>query len=139
MKKAALPWRANGKGLHVKGFRAAFHRLARRNARFFRRVAELGIPIVGIEPAVTLTYRQEYREALGAEADGIPPVQLLQEYLVQRLPELLAVPGERAPKLSGEYRLYAHCTERTSVPTAPGQWAEVFAAFGATLVPEDVG
>ena len=138
LRVVVLPWRPNGKGLHVKGFRAAFFRLARRNAAFYRSVAELGIDIVGIEPAVTLTYREEYRQELGSEADGVH-VQLLQEYLHARLPGLREAMGERAPKLSGQYRLFAHCTERTSVPSSPRQWAGVFAAFGATLVPEDVG
>ncbi|MEM6994997.1 MAG: FAD-binding and (Fe-S)-binding domain-containing protein [Myxococcota bacterium] len=138
LRVVVLPWRQNGKGLHVKGFVAAFARLARRNARFFRKVAKLGIPIVGIEPAVTLTYREEYRQATGDEAAGFG-VQLLQEYLHERLPGLLSALGDRAPRLTGEYRLYAHCTERTSVPTATRQWSEIFAQLGATLVPEDVG
>jgi FAD/FMN-containing dehydrogenase/Fe-S oxidoreductase len=138
LRVVVLPWRPNGKGLHVKGFRAAFYRLARRNAAFLRSVAELGIPIVGIEPAVTLTYREEYRHELGADAEP-PEVFLLQEYLRDRLPQLLQALGERAPQVAGEYRLYAHCTERTSVPTAPAQWAEVFEALGALLVAENLG
>ncbi len=138
LRVVVLPWRPNGKGMHVKGFRAAFHRVARRNAAFLSTVAELGIPIVGIEPAVTLTYREEYRHELGPDTAPID-VQLLQEYLHARLPDLLAARGARAPRLSGEYRLFAHCTERTSVPTAARQWTEVFASFGATLVAEDVG
>lgn len=138
LRVVVLPWRANGKGLHVKGFRAAFHRLAKDNAEFYRDVAGLGIPIVGIEPAVTLTYREEYRHELGQDADGLT-VMLLQEYLRERGPALLEALGDDAPRVSGAYRLYAHCTERTSVPTATRQWVEVFAAFGATLVPEDVG
>jgi len=138
LRVVVLPWRPNGKGLHVKGFRGAFHRLAARNAEFLREVARLEIPIVGLEPAVTLTYREEYRQELGDAVDGVH-VALLQEFLAARIHDRLQTLGDQAPQVSGDYRLYAHCTERTSVPAATRQWVEVFAALGATLTPEDVG
>ncbi|MFI7868900.1 hypothetical protein ACIF8X_24580, partial [Ectopseudomonas khazarica] len=77
------PYSANGKPLHVQGFLGAFARTARRNARRLQALANFGIPLVGLDPAMTLVYRQEY-----AKLDGLdcPPVLLPQEWLAEVLP-----------------------------------------------------
>lgn len=138
-----LPYRENGKALHIKGFMRRFRRVVRRNSRFYARVAELGVPIVGIEPATTLTYRDEYPTALdahhhggGQDAASAPPyrIQLLQEFLSEKLPEL----GSKAPALpSGSgaraLQLFGHCTERTEEVKSQEQWRSVFKAFGVEL------
>ena len=59
------PYFPNGKGAHVKGFLRLFRRQARVAAGRLRALAETGAPLVAIEPAVALTYRDEYREVLG--------------------------------------------------------------------------
>jgi FAD/FMN-containing dehydrogenase/Fe-S oxidoreductase len=142
-----LPFRENGKALHIKGFMQRFRRVVRRNTRFYARVAELGLPIVGIEPAVTLTYRGEYQSALApagagsAHASSAAPfrIQLLQEFLAQRLPEL------RVPSLAsvssgrGSLLLFGHCTERTEEVKSQDQWRAVFAAFGVSLDAQGTG
>src|SRR5699024_2391201 len=56
------PFRPNGKPLHVYGFLGAFGRLARKNATLLHAIADNGVPLVGLDPAMTLTYRCEYRE-----------------------------------------------------------------------------
>lgn len=138
-----LPYRENGKALHVKGFAARFRRVVRRNERFFRKVAQLGIPVVGIEPAVVLTYRDEYLVALGS-ADGELGqrerergfrVQLLQEYLIDKLPEL-DVPRATSPRALS---LFGHCTERTEAAQSQQQWRQVFERFGVDLQLETTG
>jgi FAD/FMN-containing dehydrogenase/Fe-S oxidoreductase len=136
-----LPFRQNGKALHIKGFLGRFQRLVESNSRFFSQVAALGIPIVGIEPAVTLTYRDEYpvtlargkasAEAKAGEQSSGFQVQLLQEYLAQKLPELGMPPlgaGDGSPLL-----LFGHCTERTAEVDSQRQWQAVFKAFGLKL------
>jgi FAD/FMN-containing dehydrogenase/Fe-S oxidoreductase len=139
-----LPFRQNGKSMHIKGFLNRFQRLVRQNSRFYARVAELGIPIVGIEPAVTLTYRDEYRTALHRSSGSIRPgsepgpfrIQLLQEYLAQKLTELTA------PQVSDEGKpllLFGHCTERTEEIESQKQWQSVFRAFGLKLEPQTTG
>ncbi|MEY2930841.1 MAG: hypothetical protein RL033_1590, partial [Pseudomonadota bacterium] len=139
-----LPFRQNGKSMHIKGFLDRFQRLVRQNSRFYARVAELGIPIVGIEPAVTLTYRDEYRTALHRSSGSIRPgsepgpfrIQLLQEYLAQKLTELTA------PQVSDEGKpllLFGHCTERTEEIESQKQWQSVFRAFGLKLEPQTTG
>jgi Fe-S oxidoreductase len=122
-----LPYFENGKALHIKGFLRAFTRVVERNAKLLREVAALGFPLVGIEPAVTLTYRDEYPKALERLGEPGFRVALLQEWLAeQKLPKLTIAPG-----LS--YRLMSHCTEQALVSKAPALWAKVFAALGVPL------
>jgi (R)-2-hydroxyglutarate dehydrogenase len=128
-----LPYFENGKGLHIKGFLRRFANLASKNAKVLREAASLGIPIVGLEPAVTLTYRDEYVHALGKEAARFE-VLLLQEYLAQ--PAQLAELKETATRSrSGvtALRLFGHCTERTAAPKSQRQWQSVFKALGVDL------
>lgn len=66
-KPVLLPFSPNGKAQHVKGFLTRFARTARKTADFLNRVAQLGMPLVGVDPALVLCYRDEYREILGAE------------------------------------------------------------------------
>ncbi|TDB04713.1 FAD-binding and (Fe-S)-binding domain-containing protein [Halomonas marinisediminis] len=122
------PFGPNGKPLHVQGFLGAFERTAARQARRLQTLAGFGVPLVGIDPAMTLTYRQEYVKALGA--DAIPEVQLLPEWLAGRAPDL--APAVPVPDDPG-FRLLAHCTEKTNVPGTLKAWQRVFAAFGLEL------
>jgi FAD/FMN-containing dehydrogenase/Fe-S oxidoreductase len=138
-----LPFRQNGKALHIKGFLKRFRRLVRQNSRFYARVAELGIPIVGIEPATTLTYRDEYPVALGqhSDSDAGPGfrVQLLQEFLVDRLAQLTATLKVPATAKPVSMLLFGHCTERTEEVKSQEQWQAVFRAFGISLEPQVSG
>ncbi|GGX96071.1 hypothetical protein GCM10007160_24440 [Litchfieldella qijiaojingensis] len=122
------PFAPNGKPLNVQGFLGAFERTAAKQAKRLSALAEFGVPLVGIDPAMTLTYRQEYVKALGP--DAVPEVLMLQEWLVslgQRI-----VPGELRFDDPG-YKLLAHCTEKTTAPGSPKAWQQVFAAFGLEL------
>lgn len=122
------PFSANGKPLNVQGFLGAFERTAEKQARRLRTLADFGVPLVGIDPAMTLTYRQEYAKALGPEAT--PTVLLLQEWLVS-LGKRLAPSGMRLQDPG--FRLLSHCTEKTTAPGAPKAWQQVFAAVGLDL------
>ena len=55
------PYSANGKPLHVQGFLGAFAKAAIRNASQLKALADCGVPLVGLDPAMTLVYRQEYQ------------------------------------------------------------------------------
>lgn len=126
-----VPWVApflpNGKPMHVHGFLGRFARVAGRNAAMLQALAAEGVPLVGLDPSMTLTYRSEYR-ALGA--DRVPRVELVQEWLAGRLDELPERPGtaDREPFL-----LLPHCTERTNAAGAPGAWQRVFRRLGLDL------
>ncbi|MFO0611067.1 MAG: FAD-binding and (Fe-S)-binding domain-containing protein [Polyangiaceae bacterium] len=122
------PYFPNGKGLHVKGFLRGFERQARRTAGALRSLAESGATLVSIEPAVGLTYRDEYRHALGKDLGF--EVVLLQELLARIVPKAAReAPAASAPR----YRLFGHCTEKTLAPASQKQWVEVFARVGLRL------
>jgi FAD/FMN-containing dehydrogenase/Fe-S oxidoreductase len=123
-----LPYFENGKALHIKGFLGEFGKVVRRNAELLRRVGALGFPMVGIEPAVVLTYRDEYPKELAGEVGF--KVLLLQEWLAeQKLTPKLAPGNTTAPP----YRLLSHCTEQALVTKAPALWAKVFAQLGVPV------
>jgi Fe-S oxidoreductase len=82
-----LPYFENGKALHIKGFLGAFKGVVQKNTARLREVAALGFPMLGVEPAVVLTYRDEYPKELGEETGF--RVHLLQEWLAEQpLPAL---------------------------------------------------
>lgn len=119
------PFMPNGKPLHVHGFMKAFDKAARRNAQMLQQIAAYEVPLIGIDPSMTLTYRQEYKDVI--EGD-LPPVQLIQEWLSSRLDNI-----ERPAAASNVYRLMAHCTEKTSAAPSLRQWQAIFAALGQQL------
>ncbi|HDI3021868.1 TPA: FAD-binding oxidoreductase [Cronobacter turicensis] len=128
-----LPFSPNGKAQHIKGFLQRFARTARKTADFLNRVAALGMPLVGVDPALVLCYRDEYKQTLG-EARGEFHVQLVHEWLTTALAERPAAP------VGGEsWYLFGHCTEVTALPGTAGQWAAIFAKFGAKLEGVNVG
>ncbi len=95
------PFAPNGKPLQVQGFLGAFKKAA--------------IPLVGLDPAMTLVYRQEYAKTL--DQDAAPRVVLAQEWLATALPTL---PTPDAPQT---YQF---------LPSVE-QWKKVFDGFGLKL------
>jgi Fe-S oxidoreductase len=124
------PYRPNGKALHIHGFLGAFERVARSSAIELRALAATGVALVGVDPAMTLTYRDEYVETLGRQA--VPQVLLLQEWLVRNAPE-------RPQSDAIPYRILPHCTEDTTVAGATKDWVTVFARLGLRLDILNVG
>lgn len=132
-KPVVLPFSPNGKAQHIKGFLQRFARTAQKTADFLNRVAALSLPMVGVDPALVLCYRDEYREMLGDQR-GDFHVQLVHEWLQQ------ALPPEAQPAGSGDaWYLFGHCTEVTALPASSQQWAAIFARFGARLESISVG
>lgn len=126
------PFRPNGKPLQVLGFLGAFEKAARKNAAILNGLSGHGVKLVGLDPAMTLVYRQEYRKLLGNDA---PEVLLPQEWLAQALdslPVALVSPGE-------DYYLLGHCTEKTNAPAATALWVQVFQRLGLGLKTVPVG
>ncbi len=126
-----MPFHPNGKPLHVHGFLGWFKRLATSNASKLRSIDELGIPLIGLDPSMTMTYRSEYQEA-DVET---PRVQLVQEFIAKHLVEgrvFTTLPVKR-------FRLLAHCTEATNAKESLDLWKPIFAMAGHTLDIESVG
>ncbi len=127
------PYKANGKPLHVHGFLKAFEKTANNTAEFLNTLSNTGIPLIGIEPSMTLAYRSEYQKLLGDEA---PEVNLLQEWLAQQTDQLTS---QQERFNSGTFKLLAHCTEKTNAAASMKDWGAVFNSLGQTLEMVDVG
>lgn len=122
----------NGKALHVHGYLDRFEGAARRTGAYLESLADLGIPIVGLDPSMTLAFRSEYRSVPGNPLKAT--VALPQEWLASvGLPEMPTIP------LEGKVSLMVHCTERINAAASIGQWKAVFDAFGLSLEIVDTG
>ena len=119
------PFAPNGKPLQVQGFLAAFEKAALFNSQALRKLEDSGIPLVGLDPAMTLVYRQEYSKVLGSEQ--APTVLLPQEWLAAELGEQ----GEGSVEQT--WYFLPHCTEKTNEPGSVGLWQKVFARLGMKL------
>ena len=119
-----LPPPISGKPLHVLGFLEKFERVARQNIAYLNQLQQFDIPIVGIEPSMVLTYRDEYAHIAGGAALNI---KLPQEFLVEQ--------GDRFPQSPRHrsYTLLGHCSEKTLAPASQQQWQQVFQAAGLQL------
>ncbi len=130
-----LPFKPNGKAQHIKGFLSQFAKTAQSTAGFLSQVADLGIPMVGVDPALVLCYRDEYQEILGKER-GDFDVLTVHEWL---LPKLESVEVSSTSREEKPWYLMAHCTEKTKLPNAEKEWGAIFSHFGATLNTVPVG
>ena len=126
------PFKPNGKPLQVHGFLKAFAKAADNNATQLNGLASSGIPLIGIEPAMTLAYRAEYKKVLG---DNAPKVLLIQEWLAKQ--EQLS---EKVREFkSADFSLLAHCTEKTNAVSSINDWQTVFSKLGQQLKVIDTG
>ncbi|ACB52062.1 FAD linked oxidase [Crocosphaera subtropica ATCC 51142] len=127
-----LPFFINGKTLHLKGFINNFKMVIHNNINALKTVLDLDIPIIGIEPSMTLTYRDEY-EKIASDKNIFKKVQLIQEFLVTQ--------EKRFPKIQSThpYYLLAHCHEKSLAFNSEKQWQTVFKNMGISLNIVSVG
>lgn len=128
------PFKPNGKPLHVHGMMKAFDKAAADNAAMLKALNQTGVTLIGIDPSMTLTYRQEYSKSV--DAASLPEVKLFQEWF--------ATQGEYLRSLNinlhnEEIFLLAHCTEKTNAAPSIKDWQTAFSFFGLKLTPEAVG
>ncbi|WP_122409685.1 D-2-hydroxyglutarate dehydrogenase YdiJ [Pseudomonas viridiflava] len=119
------PFAPNGKPLQVQGFIKAFEKAAHFNSEALNQLQRYEIPLVGLDPAMTLVYRQEYAKTLGS--DKTPNVLLPQEWLADVLPQSETV------KDAAPYYLLPHCTEKTNEPKSIGLWQQVYERMGLEM------
>jgi FAD/FMN-containing dehydrogenase/Fe-S oxidoreductase len=122
-----MPYAANGKPLHVHGFLHTFSWVANRNQKKLQRLADCHMPLVGIDPSMTLTYRAEYKKYVQAE---MPKVLLIQEFLAEHTERLSKISGQFKP---GVANFLGHCTEKTNATASMKDWTEVFTTLNQTL------
>ncbi|MDH2997728.1 hypothetical protein A1D22_08395 [Pasteurellaceae bacterium LFhippo2] len=134
-KPIVLPFNPTGKAQHIKGFLHKFAKTAKNQADFLNRVAKLGISMVGVDPALTLIYREEYKDILKAEC-GQFKVLLAHEWLTSQLGKISKKSAEtdRLP-----WHLFSHCSESTALPNSAKEWQQIFSHFGEKLVSETTG
>ena len=127
-KPLVMPMMPSGKPLYVKGFLNTFDRQASKVLKQLQVVKEQGFDLVAVDPSVGLTYRDEYCQRLGAEQ--VPPVLLLQEWLMHHLHEI------KLPKpltSQSQVSLLGHCSENALVTESLDKWRTIFAKFGIDL------
>ena len=140
-KPIVLPFKPNGKAMHIKGFLTRFSKTAATQAEFLNRVAKLGLPLVGVDPAIVLSYRDEYKEAL-QEKRGNFHVLTAHEWLTQQLQDtalLERLKNALKTDHAFEWYLFPHCTESACMPNSPKEWQQIFTRFGQQLTVEKVG
>lgn len=120
------PYQASGKVAQVYGALDQFKAEAQKQHQLLEDLKGYGIAMVGIEPPITLTYRDEY-PAIGLDT---PKVELVQEWLSRYLETAENIPNLQA---SETLKLMSHCTEKTNATHAPKSWQLVFEAFGLKL------
>lgn len=128
------PYQANGKPLHVHGFLHKFKQIAKDNAQHLQAIADAGIPLIGVDPSMTLTYRAEYAKALPQQ--NIPEVLLVQEWLARHLETLTHKADQFDP---GAFKLLPHCTEKTNAAGSISDWVNVFQSLNQKLEVINVG
>lgn len=124
-----LPFSPNGKAQHIKGFLARFARTANKTADFLNRVARLGCPMAGVDPALVLCYRDEYKTVLPPEKQQFR-VMLVHEFLAEYADSL---PLNDVSVNTPPWYLFSHCTESTALPDSVKTWQNLFSRFGASL------
>ncbi|WP_026878392.1 FAD-binding and (Fe-S)-binding domain-containing protein [Ignatzschineria larvae DSM 13226] len=123
------PYQPSGKVAHVYGALKQFEAEAMAQHSLLEKIAGYGIALVGIEPPITLTYREEY-PAIGLKTVH---VALIQEWLNRYLAQKAASNSLPQIKLQERLQLLSHCTEKTNATHAPKAWQQLFAHFGLSL------
>ncbi|XQW86735.1 D-2-hydroxyglutarate dehydrogenase YdiJ [Thalassotalea piscium] len=143
-KPVLVPFKPNGKPQHVKGFLKRFAKTAASTSQFLNQLSQLSIPMIGLDASLVLCYRDEYKQIL-QEKRGDFQVLLAHEWLIQLSDQqkLTSVTTNLATKQSdricSEYKLFAHCTEKTALAGSEKQWQHIFNAFGLSLTSVNVG
>ncbi|REL29489.1 D-2-hydroxyglutarate dehydrogenase YdiJ [Thalassotalea euphylliae] len=132
-----LPFKPNGKAQHVKGFLSRFANTAKSAADFLNELHGLGIAMVGMDASLALCYRDEYRQILG-DKRGDFKVLLAHEWL-SKVVEMAVQEEQPSVAASVDFKLFAHCTEKTALPKSEQQWQQIFSHFGLTLDKVAVG
>lgn len=130
-----LPCHPNGKALHVKGFLKQFARLTAKIHDYFVPYQQLDLPIIAVDGATALMFRQEYPKTFPQQT-WIKPV-LIHEFLVTEL--------KQQPKSEGQQEgltdiaLFGHCTEKTAISMTEKNWQKIFSHYNYKLSPVKVG
>ena len=132
-----LPFKPNGKAQHVKGFLKRFAKTATSSSEFLNQLAQLKMPMLGMDASMVLCYRDEYAKTL-ADKRGDFKVLLAHEWLssfISKDSEFNRDANERKQT----FKLFSHCTEKTALVNSENEWLAIFNHFGLTLEKVSVG
>jgi FAD/FMN-containing dehydrogenase/Fe-S oxidoreductase len=116
----------NGKSFHALGMNRIFYRIADLSAKYLKKITAKSIPIIGIEPSLTLVYQDEYPEKID--------VYFLQSFITQHCNDKFF-----EKKVGFLYYLFVHCSEKTCVPESEKLWVKIFESYGLSLEIVSVG
>ncbi len=91
--------------------------------------------MIGIEPSLTLGYRQEYTAVMQGMTFN---VYSIEEWLSQKNPPALLVKGSHERR-DAVINLLPHCGEKTIQPLFIQQWQTIFSKFGFSVETIDLG
>jgi FAD/FMN-containing dehydrogenase/Fe-S oxidoreductase len=128
-----VPFRINGKPAHVKGFIKYFKKQATKATNLYNQIASTGVDMIGIDPAMTLVYRDEYTKLLGNDVKF--KVKMIQEWLSSKLIDIPKIENS----IDKNFTLFAHCTERSLSAVSMIQWQQIFSHFGMKINVAKVG
>ena len=132
-----LPFKPNGKAQHVKGFLSRFAKTAKSSSEFLNQLAQLKMPMVGMDASMVLCYRDEYAKILG-DKRGDFKVLLAHEWLSSFISKDTAF--NRAENEQQQmFKLFSHCTEKTALVNSENEWLAIFNHFGLSLEKVSVG
>lgn len=133
-----LPFSPNGKPQHVKGFLNKFAKTAQKTTIFLNQLAQLNIPMVGVDASLVLCYRDEYTKILSDTPVSFT-VNTISEWLAEQTFEHITPSATVDKHDTSSYKLLAHCSEKTAIPGTEKIWQDLFAKLGLTLNIESVG
>ncbi|NVK24840.1 MAG: FAD-binding oxidoreductase [Gammaproteobacteria bacterium] len=128
-----LPFKANGKPQHVKGFLAKFKRTASKATKFFNDIAKHDIPMIGLDASLVFAYRDEYVKALGQDAVQFE-VSVLSEWLANQTFDKAS-----ATNTDTQFDLLTHCTEKSLMADVTKQWHNIFDKLGLNITAISTG
>ena len=132
-----LPFKPNGKAQHVKGFLKRFAKTAKSSSEFLNELAQLNIPMVGMDASMVLCYRDEYVKTLG-DNRGDFKVQLAHEWLLSFINNDTQFENNLGDQQQ-VFKLFSHCTEKTALVNSEKEWLTIFNYFGLSLETVSVG
>ena len=134
------PFFLNGKPFHIQGFLKRFEKTVKRNHIHLNQLAASGIPMIGIDPAITLTYRDEYLQTLGIKKSDYR-INLIQDWLCDHLEDIQKTTPDLISKKADAEKvfLFGHCTEKTAVFNSQSNWEKIFNQFNIPIEIVQVG
>jgi Fe-S oxidoreductase len=136
-----LPFKPNGKAQHVKGFLKRFAKTASSSSEFLNQLSHLNIPMVGMDASMVLCYRDEYAKMLG-DKRGDFEVMLAHEWLSSFIKKETQLNRSLKNKINNEqpvFKLFSHCTEKTTLVNSENEWLAIFNYFGLSLEKVSIG